>query len=153
MNRRRVDAYGVTPFKRWKGRNFGAHVTEFGENVWYLKAESVGKDKMSNRWEEGVYMGTRDETGEALVGTAGGVFKCRSFRRKALERERWDRQNLDAMVGAPWQPTPGEEGEEIKTKVNMPMDEGPITKPVVVEDRMPITRRERISKEDLKRFG
>ena len=45
MNRRRVDAYGVTPHKRWKGRNFGAHVTEFGENVWYTKAESVGKDK------------------------------------------------------------------------------------------------------------
>ena len=45
MNRRRVDAYGVTPYKRWKGRKFGAHVTEFGENVWYLKAESVGKEK------------------------------------------------------------------------------------------------------------
>ena len=92
--------------------------------MWYLKADSVGKDKMSNRWEEGVYIGTRDETGEALVGTTGGVFKCRSFRRKTLERERWDRQNLDAMVGVPWQPTPGEEGEEIKTKVNMPIDEG-----------------------------
>ena len=98
-------------------------------------------------------MGARDETGEALVGTAGGVFKCRSSRRKALERERWDRQNLDAMVGVPWQPTPGEEGEEIKTKVNMPVDEGPINKPIVVEDKAPITRRARIEKDELKKFG
>ena len=35
----------------------------------------------------------------------------------------------------------------------MPIDEGPITKPILVEDKAPITRRERISKEDLKMFG
>ena len=128
-------------------------MAEFGENVWYLKSDSVGEDKLSNRWEEGVDLGARDETGESLVGTAAGVFKRRGSRRKATGKERWNKEKLDAMVGVPWQPTPGEESEEIKTRVNIPSEEGPITKPIVVEDKAPITRRVRIEKDEPKKFG
>ncbi len=55
ITRRRKDAEGMTAHRRWKGREFSRPVAEFGEGVWYLKAGSVGKDKLDNRtgygWE------------------------------------------------------------------------------------------------------
>ena len=52
MNRRRKDNEGFTAYRRWKGREFRRLVAEFGENVWYLRANSVGKDKFKPRWED-----------------------------------------------------------------------------------------------------
>ena len=50
MNRRRKDRSGITAFRKWKGREFNRYVAEFGERVLYLKADSVGKDKLESRW-------------------------------------------------------------------------------------------------------
>ena len=43
INRRRVGQDGKTAYRRWKGKYFNIRVAEFGENVWYLKAGTLGK--------------------------------------------------------------------------------------------------------------
>jgi hypothetical protein len=52
----------MAAYRRWKGREFNRFVAEFGENVMYLRASSVGKDEFGYRWERGIYLGTRDES-------------------------------------------------------------------------------------------
>ncbi len=64
MYRSRKDDEGFTAYRTWKGREFRRLVAEIGENVWYLRANSVGKGKFKPRWEEGVWLGIRGESGE-----------------------------------------------------------------------------------------
>ena len=128
MNRRRMDESGMTPYRKWKGRDFKAHVAEFGERVWHLKSDSAGKNKLVRRWEDGVWMGIRDESGESIIGTSEGVVQCRDFRR-IPEAYRWRSKGLSEIKGTPWQPTPGRDSIEIKCKTNMPSDESPTTEP------------------------
>ena len=45
-NRIRIGEDGRTCWKRLKGREFKREVAEFGENVWYLEANSVGKTSL-----------------------------------------------------------------------------------------------------------
>ena len=58
--------------------------------MWYLKLKSVGKHKADVRWEEGVWLGIRDPSGEAYIGAEQRVIKVRSVRRKGAPRERWN---------------------------------------------------------------
>ena len=76
-------------------------MAEFGESVWYLPANSAGKNKFETRWREGVWLGVRLESGEAIVGTSEGVLKARDFRRKPESGGRWDRAKFDKFVGVP----------------------------------------------------
>ena len=91
----------MTAFRRWKGRDFNRYVAEFGECVWYLKSGSAGTNKFDPRWYEGVWLGVRDETGEAIVGTKDGVVKRRDFRRKPIVDDRWDVKKFDEFRGSP----------------------------------------------------
>ncbi len=43
----------------------------------HAPALSVGKDKLDTRWEVGVWLGIRAESGESLIGTSDGVVKAR----------------------------------------------------------------------------
>ena len=54
---------GFTAYKRVKGKEFKKELVKFGEGVWYLKPKSKGKNKAECRWEDGVYLGVRDESG------------------------------------------------------------------------------------------
>ena len=92
----------------------------------YIRAESVGKDKYNSRWEEGVFLGVREESGEIIVGTKEGVIKARAFRKRGSEGERWSRDDVKSVGGIPWEPIPGREGIEIKSSVNLPRDESEI---------------------------
>ena len=69
MNRYQVGIDGRTAHEMFRGRKFRRDIAEFGEGVLYLRAESVGKDQYTSRWEEGVFVGTREESGEIIVGT------------------------------------------------------------------------------------
>ncbi len=44
---------------------------------------SAGKDKFDARWNEGVRLGSRVESGESLIGTGEGFAKARDFKIKA----------------------------------------------------------------------
>ena len=152
MNRRRMDERGMTPYRTWTGRDSKAHVAEFGERVWYLKSDSAGKNKLVRRWEDGVWMGIRDESGESIIGTSEGVVKCRDFRRRP-EADRWRSKDLSEIKGTPWQPTPGRDSIEIKCKINMPSDESPITEPAQGHHEEGGVKRAKIFNNDLVRFG
>ena len=54
----------------------------------YVKAGTAGRDKLQCRWERGVWLGVRDETGEVVIGTPMGVVKARDFKRIATKEER-----------------------------------------------------------------
>ena len=70
INRYHVGQDGKTAYQRWKGKEFRREVAEFGETVLYLKLGTKGKDKLNSRWETGVWMGIKDETGECVIGTS-----------------------------------------------------------------------------------
>jgi hypothetical protein len=111
MNRRRKDAGGLTAYRKWKGKEFDKHVAEFGERVMYLKSDSAGKDKFNSRWEEGAYLGLRDESGESIIGTKEGVIKGKDFRRMTEGKDRWNKDTFNSFNGVPWEPIPGQPGQ------------------------------------------
>ena len=82
IHRRRVGRDGRTAYKLWKGKHFNKHVAEFGEHVWFLRAGSAGKDKFNVRWEDGIWLGVINESGEKIMGTEQGTTKVKDFRRK-----------------------------------------------------------------------
>ncbi len=150
INRYQMGEDGKTAHERLRGRKFRRDVTEFGESVMYIRAESVGKDKYNSRWEEGVFLGIREESGEIIVGTEKGVIKARAFRRKGSEAERWSRDNVKSVGGIPWEPIPGREGIEIKSSVNLPRDDTEIKKMEPGVEKEVVRRRLKITKEDVK---
>ena len=114
----------------------------------------MGKDKLDRRWENGIWLGMRDESGETLVGTSEGVVKCRDFQRKTMESERWSKSGLDSIKGVPWEPTPGRSGDYvIKTRVVMQEESGPVSKPVVGREPEVLPRRAKIYNTDLGNDG
>ena len=113
--------------------------------MWYLRPKSAGVAKFEERWERGIWLGSRDESGEAIVGTADGVLKVRSIRRKGEMSERWDKVQLSTMRGVPWKPIPDSEETELRTSVNVPIiTSGP--SPAMAEPEIGV-RRMRITKE------
>ena len=152
IDRYHVNKDGKTSFERWKGRPFKRAVAKFGENVIYLKAKSLGIDKFNIRLSEGIFLGVRDETSEIIIGTPDGVVKARDFRRKGSHSERWDISNFNEFRGVPWQPIPGVEDSELKVRVSMPLT-GDISKPTEVKPYTPVSRRSRITEDDICQCG
>ena len=66
---------GRTAHERRRGKRFNRTIPEFGESVWYLKPLSVGRDKLDTRWESGIFVGIRDESGELIILTESGANK------------------------------------------------------------------------------
>ena len=66
---------GNTAYRRLKGKEFTKPYLKFGECVWYLKPKSKGKQKANYRWDESIFLGIREESGECLVGNERGVIK------------------------------------------------------------------------------
>ena len=131
-----------------QGNKFVREVAEFGEHAWYYNPGIAGRDKLDVRWESGIWLGIRDESGEVIIGTSKGVLKARSFRRKP-ESERWNNNALQEMQGLPWEPIPALGQREIKSSVHVKMLQEPICKmPNVRQDVTP-ARRAKITRQDL----
>ena len=84
---------GRTAWERMKGKKFKGELAEFSEAVWYRKPGMKGKTKFEPRWETGIWLGIRQESGEGSGGTSEGVIKIRSIRRKRKSGKR-PRPNL-----------------------------------------------------------
>ena len=76
----------------------------------------IYRKSFENRWEDGVFYGIIDSSGEIIVGTKDGVLKARSFRRKP-ESMRWDWEYFKEVKGTPWEPLPGRPGIEVKSSI------------------------------------
>ena len=57
--------------------------------------------KLESQWEDGIWLGLADESDEVYVGTASGIYKTRTIKRKQIA-ERWDTEQLRRMAGTPW---------------------------------------------------
>ena len=95
MNRMHVHPNGKTSYEYVKGKRYKRETIEFGERLHYLKPDSVGKDKFHTRWNNGIYCGHLDESGEILIGTSSGMVKVRTIKWFASQEERW---NADAFT-------------------------------------------------------
>ena len=94
-----------------------------------MKPGSKGKYKFVPRWEEGIWLGLTDKSFEVIIGTSGGVIKVRDIKRKG-EHEQWDIAKFNALQGVPWEPIPGREGIELKTRVYVREDKSPVDPPL-----------------------
>ena len=113
----------------------------------------VGKEKADDRFGEGIYLGITTRSEEYIIGTKDGVLRARSIKRKGNREEQWNVEQFKELRGTPWEPIPGREGIEIKSKIDLPAEEGmpePIQEP---EDREIIIRRAGITKADIKEHG
>ena len=91
---------GRTPYEARKKKRFLRPIPEIGECIWYLRPQSVGKDKLDTRWEQGVFAGVREESGELYVLTDKGAIKVREYKRKP-ETERWNQEGFASIQGLP----------------------------------------------------
>ena len=152
LNRFSQGKDGYTAHRRLRGRAFNRPVTEFGECVWYYKPNKKQRGKIEPRWADGVFLGIREESGEVIIGTSEGVFKCRAFRRKGSEAERWNTAEITSVVGLPWQPVPGGPGMDLRSAVRVPEGE-PIGRMPETQVREYKSRRFQIRKHDLRKHG
>ena len=98
IDRFAVGSDGKTNYQRRKGKKFGGSVMEFGESIMFLRAKSVGKEKFDSRWEDGIWLGIREESGENIIGTRDGVLKARSIKRRGTHAERWTDELFDLIA-------------------------------------------------------
>ena len=63
LSRYKIGDDGRTPHERWKGKKFKRAIPEFGEVIHYLRAGTRGKEKDQVRWNEGCFLGVRNESG------------------------------------------------------------------------------------------
>ena len=97
---------GKTPYERLKGKKFGKEMYQIGSCLHYmpLVSKSSKLNKLQVRWQDGVFLGIKETTGEYLVGTSDGVVKARSLKEKPPS-EQYEWKYMETMVGLPWQPS------------------------------------------------
>ena len=71
---------GRSAWERVKGRAYNRDIPDFGEQIMYLKPETIGVNKLDSRWSTGHFLGIRDDSNELLIGTSQGVLKVRTIR-------------------------------------------------------------------------
>ena len=94
LNNIRVGTDGHTAYQRIKGRASAKSLAEFGECLWLLRPKTAGISKADVRWDDGVWLGVHDNSGEVYVSTRAGVIKARTIRRKGVEADRWNAELL-----------------------------------------------------------
>lgn len=90
LNRYVKGASGQTPYRMVTGKETKRPIAEFGERVLYMKLQNstVLKGKIEERYHQGIWLGLRQKSDEALIATDKGVVKVRSVRR-VIESKRW----------------------------------------------------------------
>ena len=121
LTRFEVGHDGKTAYERIKGKSAKVQGMEFAEGVlWKRRREGGPLGKLACMWEDGVFLGVKGSTGEIIIGTEKGVWVTRTVRRKP-EEERWDRRNIDKIVGVPWRKNEQDDkmdGEGMKAEVS-----------------------------------
>ena len=103
LNRFEVGRDGKTAYERCKGKQAKSAGLEFGEAIlWKTKRVGGALGKMTCLWEDGVYVGVRDQSGEIAASNKDGVWKTRTVQKQPQD-ERWraesaDQVKWDAMV-------------------------------------------------------
>jgi hypothetical protein len=93
---------GKTAWLRLRGQGYKGILVEFGESV-FFKFLNKTHEKLDARWASGIFLGRRDQSDEAILGTSSGIEHARSIRRKP-ESDRWNAEEFSSFVGVPWNP-------------------------------------------------
>ena len=132
-------ADGRTPYERSARKPWRLQVPEFGECIWYqpLKGEKVGS-KLEPKFEKGIFLGVQEGSALKWVGTEAGVVRAWSIKRRP-DDERWVVDELNHMIGLPWQlKPPAEASKKLDAGGGIDLQvaiEDPPSQPVVVREK------------------
>ena len=118
--------------------------------------ETKGLRKLSCRWDTGVWLGFRDESGEVFIGTPNGVIKVRTVRRKGSHEARWSDEVFGSVRGTPWEPEPGQSTDTLRSCIKIPRASDGIPETLQGTDKFRVDKgklRPRITKSDVEDFG
>ena len=101
VNRLLVGKDGKTQYERCRGKSSTVLGLEFGEKLFYKKKIGNKMDKISSRWELGIFVGVRAKSGELWIATKEGVVKARSVRRLPMST-RWTEDSVNWVKYVPW---------------------------------------------------
>ena len=108
---------GRTPFERIRRESCVTPLVFFGEIALYLQLQTATGRKGDPAKRQGVWLGIIERTEEVIIGTAKGVVKCRIVSRLSAN-DRWDKETILGMKGAPWEPIPGRRSAHIPVEIN-----------------------------------
>ena len=72
---------------------------------------------MEDTFLDGIFLGKRLRSDEILIGTARGVIKTRTLRRR-VEEEQWDPEFAKSIKGEPRQPVPGINSDHVLAAIS-----------------------------------
>ena len=92
---------------------------QFGEKILYkpLKLSGHHRGNMEDTFLGGIFLGMRLRSDEILVGTARGVIKTRTLRRR-VEEEEWDNEFARSIKGEPRQPVLGINSDHVSAAIS-----------------------------------
>ena len=85
LNRLEVRKDGKTAYERTKGKAATVLGVEFGEKLLWKRKTAQKMNKVSPKWEYGIFVGVRGRSGELWVAMPEGVRKVRAVRGIAFQ--------------------------------------------------------------------
>ena len=83
ITRCRVHSCGRTLLQMMKGRKSVMELVPFGETVMFkIPKTSQAAGRFEDKWESGVWLGTKIRDGMSWIGTTGGVYKDGAIKRR-----------------------------------------------------------------------
>ena len=115
---------GRTPYERFRAKSSKLLGLEFGERLHFRRCWAAGRmAKLDVSWQDGIFLEYRSLSGEVVVGTAEGVLRTRTVRRRPAEQW-WTSDCLDMVGGLPCKPNPSDDlGGDVMPAIDMPMAE------------------------------
>ena len=114
-----VGDLGKTAVQLNRGSKSIRNIAQFGEKILYkpLKLSGHHRGNMEDTFLDGIFLGMRLRSDEILVGTARGVIKTRTLRRR-VEKEQWDNEFAKTIKGEPRQPVPGINSDHVPAAIS-----------------------------------
>ena len=104
FSRYHTRADGRTPYEVLRNNSYRGGIASFAEVVWArVPGSRLTRGKFEVNWLELVWLGKTESSDEHLCGDEHGVRKFRTIRRQP-ESARWRREDVDKLVGDPFNP-------------------------------------------------
>ena len=114
-----VGDLGKTAVQLIRGSKSSRNIAQFGEKILYkpLKLSGHHRGNMEDTFLDGIFLGMRLRSDEILIGTARGVIKTRTLRRR-VEEEQWDPEFAKSIKGEPRQLVPGINSDHVPAAIS-----------------------------------
>ena len=115
-----VGDLGKTAVQLIRGSKSSRNIAQSGEKILYtpLKLSSHHRGNMEDIFLDGIFLAMRLRSDEILVGTARGVLKTRTLRRR-VEEEQWDTEFARTIKGEARQPVPGINSDHVPAAISV----------------------------------